>query len=244
MGYANLFSIGDTFHTKTTTKDSFLPDQTTHALAEQTNACLQDAVRRGGKAYVQHLDGFIVALREELDSSGGVTSKNPPAVERKPYRMDVKHDGTGIESQGWFRTSKDTKEVDEDSMMMSRLCALHWVIVLYESVVPDVLKADVSRNSCYLSSWILWIYISSCTPIFLSFSMHASLLSQLFISSYIIHPSRSFSKVSKSSRKLLYQRMEKAIFHGSILRARCQVLRQQILRGQLKREMTRKLCFP
>lgn len=155
MGHANHFSIGDTFHTKTTTKDSFLPDQTTHALAEQTNATLQDAVRRDGKGYVQHLDGFIVALREELDSSGGVTSKNPPAVERKPYRMDVKHDGTGIESQGWFRTSKDTKEVDADSMMMSRLCALHWVIVLYESVVPDVLKADVSRTPCYLSLWIL-----------------------------------------------------------------------------------------
>jgi hypothetical protein len=149
MGYANPFSIGDTFHTKSTTKDSFLPDQTTHALAEQTNACLQDAVRRDGKGYVQHLDGFIVALREELDSSGGVTSKNSPAVERKPYRLDVKHDGTGIESQGWFRTSKDTKEVDVDSMMMSRLCALHWVIVLYESVVPDVLKADVSHTSCY-----------------------------------------------------------------------------------------------
>jgi hypothetical protein len=139
-----LLSIGDTFHTKTTTKDSFLPDQTTHALAEQTNKCLQDAVRCDGKAYVQHLDGFIVALREELDSPGGLSARNPPAVERKPYRMDVKHDGTGIESQGWFRTSNDIKEEDEDSMMLSRLCALHWVIVLYESVVPDVLKADVS----------------------------------------------------------------------------------------------------
>ena len=52
----------------------------------------------------------------------------------------------GIESQGWFRASNDTKEANVDSMMMSRLCALHWIIVLYESVVPDVLKADV-RNS-------------------------------------------------------------------------------------------------
>jgi hypothetical protein len=140
----HFFSIGDTFHTKATIKDSFLPDQTTHALAEQTNACLQDAVRRDGKAYLQHVDSFIVALREELDSPGGLNARNPPAVERKPYRMDVKHDGTGIESQGWFRASDDTKEEDIDSMMMSRLCALHWVIVLYESVVPDVLKADVS----------------------------------------------------------------------------------------------------
>ena len=120
-----------------------MPDQTTHALAAQTNACLQGAVRRDGRAYVQHLDSFIVALREELDSPGGLNARNPPALERKPYRMDVKHDGTGIESQGWFRASDDTREADADSMMMSRLCALHWVIVLYESVVPDVLKAEV-----------------------------------------------------------------------------------------------------
>jgi hypothetical protein len=31
-------------------------------------------------------------------------------------------------------------------MMMSRLCALEWVVVLYESVVPDVLKAEVSLS--------------------------------------------------------------------------------------------------
>jgi len=141
-----LLSIGDTFKSNSLVKDSFLPDQTTHALAEQTNTCLQEAVRRDGQAYVHHLDSFIVALREELDSPGGVNARTPPAMERKPYRMDVKHDGTGIESQGWFRASNDTKEDDVDSMMMSRLCALHWVIVLYESVVPDVLKADYARE--------------------------------------------------------------------------------------------------
>jgi hypothetical protein len=32
---------------------------------------------------------------------------------------------------------------------MSRLCALHWIIVLYESVVPDVLKADVRNKTQY-----------------------------------------------------------------------------------------------
>ena len=64
-------------------------------MADQTNACLQEAVRKDGKAYVQHLDSFIVALREELDSPGGVNARNPPAIERRPYRMDVKHDGTG-----------------------------------------------------------------------------------------------------------------------------------------------------
>jgi len=141
-----LLSIGDKFHSKSNMKDTFLPDTTTHTLAEQTNACVQQAVRADGKSYVHHLDSFIVALREELDSPGGVSAKNPPAIERKPYRMDVKSDGTGIESQGWFRASVDTKEDDIDSMMMSRLCALHWIIVLYESVVPDVLKADYARE--------------------------------------------------------------------------------------------------
>lgn len=61
----------------------------------------------------------------------------------------------GIESQGWFRASNDTKEANVDSMMMSRLCALHWIIVLYESVVPDVLKADVSKLLQY------WIVVAS-----------------------------------------------------------------------------------
>jgi hypothetical protein len=129
-----------------------LPEQTTHALAEQTNACLQDAVRRDGHAYVPHLDGFIVALREELDSSGGLSARNPPAIERTRYRMDVKEDGTGIESPGWFRGSKDMIQTNDESMAMSRLCALHWVIVLYESVVPDLLKADVSTMHFYLES--------------------------------------------------------------------------------------------
>ena len=138
-----LLSIGDTFHNRSSTKDSFLPDQTTQSLAEQTNECLQNAVRRDGKAYVSHLDGFIVALREELDSPSN--ARSPPAVERKPYRMDVTTDGTGIESTGWFRSSKDT-DGKEDSTMMSRLCALQWVIVLYESVVPDVLKSGYARE--------------------------------------------------------------------------------------------------
>ena len=68
---------------------------------------------------------------------------------------------TGIESQGWFRASDDTKEENVDSMMMSRLCALHWIIVLYESVVPDVLKADVSRRS--FNIFYKWL-APNCTP--------------------------------------------------------------------------------
>jgi hypothetical protein len=82
-----LMSVGDSFVSSsgTTTKDSFLPDQTTRSLAEQTNLCLESAVRRDGNAYVEHLDGFIVALREEMASPGGFSSRNPPAFERTPY---------------------------------------------------------------------------------------------------------------------------------------------------------------
>jgi len=146
-----IFSIGDDFQPKGTVKDSFLPDQTTRVLAEQTNATLQEAVRRDGQAYVQHLDGFIVALREELDSPSGSSARYPPAKERTPYRMDVKADGTGIESPGWFSSSGETKQEQRsgDSMLMSRLCALDWVIVLYESVVPILLKADYAREFVY-----------------------------------------------------------------------------------------------
>jgi len=152
-----LLSIGDTYNQAGSgggnNKNSFLPDLTTRALAEQTNACLQDAVRRGGSSYIPHLDGFIVALREELDSPGGLPGKNAPAIERTPYRMDVNHDGTGIESSGWFRGNeslnemmKDRSDGGDDAMVMSRLCALHWVIVLYKYVVPDLLKADYARE--------------------------------------------------------------------------------------------------
>jgi hypothetical protein len=144
----------------------------TRALAQQTNETLQAAVRRDGSAYVPYLDGFIVALREELDvapgSEGGgegrsvattavaglTTARYPPPVERTPYRLDVKQDGTGIESPGWFSSSQplgDAAAADNRSprglsasTVMSRLCALDWVVVLYESVVPILLKADVS----------------------------------------------------------------------------------------------------
>jgi len=63
--------------------------------------------------------------------------------------MDVVQDGTGIETAGWFRASRDSYQIDTEAMVASRLCALHWVIVLYESVVPDPLKADVSRNTIH-----------------------------------------------------------------------------------------------
>ena len=71
-----LLSIGDT-HSSPRGKDTFLPDQTTHSLAEQANTCLQDAVRRDGQAFIPHLGGFILALREELDSPRGLVARNP-----------------------------------------------------------------------------------------------------------------------------------------------------------------------
>ena len=135
-----LLSIGDT-HQSPRGKDTFLPDQTTHSLAEQANSCLQDAVRRDGKAFIPHLGGFIVALREELDSPGGIIARNPPSVERRPYRMDVKADGSGIESTGWFHASDGVEERD-NALILSRLCALQWVIILYDNVVPNAIKAD------------------------------------------------------------------------------------------------------
>ena len=71
--------------------------------------------------------------------------------------MDVLQDGTGIETAGWFRSSRDVTERSDETMVMSRLCALHWVIVLYESVVPDLLKADVSDA---VITWIGILYMT------------------------------------------------------------------------------------
>jgi hypothetical protein len=152
-------------------------------------------VRRDGEAYVSHLDGFIVALREELDSPGGMNARNPPAVERKPYRMDVTPDGTGIESPGWFRASVDERE--DESTMMSRLCALEWVVVLYESVVPDALKAEVSRLSSLAFARVLFIRRLSHSLSFPACSMLESSSLPSFISWWITHQKQSFSRVSK-----------------------------------------------
>lgn len=176
--YFSFISIGDRFNIRASTKDSFLPEQTTFALAEQTNTCLQHAVRRDGSAYISHLDGFIVALREELSSPGGLAAQNPPANDRKQYRVDVQPDGSGIESNGWFRSSKDTKWQEkerEEATEMSRLCALEWITLLYESVVPDSLKAEVSLDWC-----ALW-HAKLKANVLLN-SMRKSLSHQLFIS--------------------------------------------------------------
>lgn len=187
---SSLCSIGDEYEPKSKTtkgsngaagvsRDSFLPEFTTRELARQTNDTLQAAVRRDGVSFVPYLDGFIVALREELDSpsdenqlaesqrhpvphakkeseqsapTAGLTAlRYPPPVERTPYRVDVNQDGTGIESPGWFSSTVDgtaDEQRNSESNVMSRLCALDWVVVLYESVVPILLKADVRVRAC------------------------------------------------------------------------------------------------
>ncbi len=142
-----LLSIGDTFESKGAA-NSFLPEQSTQFLAEQTNVCLQTNVRKEGSAYVDHLDAFIVALREELDTTGGILStRNRTGIERKPYRMDVKPDGTGIESTGWFRGNEDSDNdegyTNEQVNISPRLCALEWVSILFEHVVPYSMKDEV-----------------------------------------------------------------------------------------------------
>jgi len=143
-----LLSIGDTFESKPSSS-SFLPEQSTHHLAEQTNICLQSNVRKEGRAYIAHLDAFIVALREELDTSGiSLSAKNRTAKDRKPYRMDVKTDGTGIESTGWFRGNdeSDDEEFSEHVNIAPRLCALEWVTILFQFVVPDSMKDEYAEE--------------------------------------------------------------------------------------------------
>ncbi len=45
-----LLSIGDAYHSRSTTRDAyFFTSQTTHSLAEDTNQCLQNVVKRDGR---------------------------------------------------------------------------------------------------------------------------------------------------------------------------------------------------
>jgi hypothetical protein len=146
-----LLSIGDTFKTRASGKDLFFPDQSTHYLADLTNRCIQKSVREEGRSYVSHLSGFVVALREELETPGGLSGKNRYAKERKPYRMDVKPDGSGIESTGWFHNKDDDDNQDRiHENILSRLCALDWVVLLFQHVVPDTLKDEVRAISSSL----------------------------------------------------------------------------------------------
>ena len=45
-------------------------------------------------------------------------------------------------STGWYRASDGVEERD-NALILSRLCALQWLVVLYEYVVPNSLKAEV-----------------------------------------------------------------------------------------------------
>ena len=164
-----LLSIGDTFESKASS-NSFLPEQSTHFLAEQTNICLQNDVRKEGRVYIAHLDAFIVSLREELDTSGSaISSRNRTAKERKPYRMDVKTDGTGIESTGWFRGNdeSDDEGYTEHVNIASRLCALEWVALLFEFVVPDSMKDEV--RIYHVHQLLVRSYFSNFVAIFIAY---------------------------------------------------------------------------
>jgi len=146
-----LLCIGDTYEThlkdenrnRDNTKESFLPDQTTHSLAEQTNASIQKNVKRDSREYVPYLADFISALKEELVTPGGLSAKNRTAKEYAPYRKDLKSDGTGVESEGWYRTNEGIPSDSDHESIHSRLCALDWVVLLFEFVVPDSLKDEV-----------------------------------------------------------------------------------------------------
>lgn len=52
-------------------------------------------------------------------------------------------------STGWYRASDGVEERD-NALILSRLCALQWLVVLYEYVVPNSLKAEVR---------IMWINV-------------------------------------------------------------------------------------
>jgi hypothetical protein len=152
-----LLSIGDTFQIRPASKDAFLPEHTTHALAEQTNQCLRNAIVSDGKIYTPLLTGFIIVLREELETPGGLSGKSPPAIERKPNRLDVKSDGTGIESTGWFRSS-DSEVQKPPLNEMSCICALNWITLLYEYAVTESFKREV-RVLMVVRSSILFIVV-------------------------------------------------------------------------------------
>jgi hypothetical protein len=57
-------------------------------------------------------------------------------------------------STGWYRASDGIEERD-NALILSRLCALQWIVVLYEYVVPNSLKAEVSFCICFtqIGSW-------------------------------------------------------------------------------------------
>jgi len=168
-----LLSIGDTPHhhhhhqqnnNSKNNKDS-LTLESTQVLAEQTNQCLQNAVREEGSAYIAHLDAFIVALREELDTHCVGGRGNMRRMRRKAsryknelYRKDAKLDGTWIESVGWFRIIGEGDDTDlkgggsekgkqkKKKHSPSLECALDWITILFEAVVPELLRDEYAEE--------------------------------------------------------------------------------------------------
>lgn len=58
--------------------------------------------------------------------------------------LTLKHSNT-FSSTGWFRSSDGVEERD-NALILSRLCALQWVVVLYDHVVPDSLKSEYASE--------------------------------------------------------------------------------------------------
>lgn len=52
-------------------------------------------------------------------------------------------------STGWYRASDGIEERD-NALIISRLCALQWIAVLYDHVVPNSLKSEVSIGTTVL----------------------------------------------------------------------------------------------
>jgi len=154
-----LLSIGDTPHQTNKNKDT-VTLESTQVLAEQTNRCLQNAVREEGRVYIAHLDAFIVALREELDThcrgNKQRTRRKASVNKNELYRKDAKLDGTGIESVGWFRTIGDDgndlngegekKRQKKKKHSTSLECALDWITILSEAVVPELLREEYAEE--------------------------------------------------------------------------------------------------
>jgi hypothetical protein len=82
--------------------------------------------------------------------------------------MDVKPDGSGIESTGWFHNKDEDDDQDRiHENILSRLCALDWVVLLFQHVVPDTLKDEVCAISFMLAfdsmKYCHSHYVSQCS---------------------------------------------------------------------------------
>ena len=70
-------------------------------------------------------------------------------------------------STGWYRASDGVEERD-NALILSRLCALQWIVVLYEHVVPNSLKAEVNIITPFTcidlaaNAWSVLLFLLVC----------------------------------------------------------------------------------